>query len=683
MKLHQSILARLVCLLLCGGLVLPLAPRAEAAGSKVFLLQQAQSMALAGSKDISKTYSQILLKQMKYVEAVEGIKAKVKNKTSFRWSPLLSFKFPQPLNMIEEYEMNVKPLTLQVEIQNLQHKMNDQRFQVLADVNKLYTQVYISQEKVNFTQQRLDDAKAQLERNQARLVTGQATQSDVDTMSKKVDTLTTELSNLKRTFETQKADLTQMVGLDVTSGYTFRNSLNELNMPREMLESIVVYTLDNDQSVYEARSACSTALMNLESYESLMRKEYGGKMDAIQGYVNMVKQGQEVDYAAFQLKYKEFLTSIDRPWAGKIRILFFTFTMEWFKGEIDGSRYIEDELYALYTTCMDYESARTEQESTEAGVRSEVESAFEALVSSWNAYLTLANTLNQQRDDLSKAVALNKLGKVDFTQVDDAQATYQETQLEALDALASYNEQLYDFDRLTCGAVTKYMMGASLDTDTGAGGDSFALIDAIQDPYYYIYTTVDDLTFHIGVSIPEDFQPAINQFEVWSNGVQIGTRTMVGEEVSHLTLDYGGGAELVLRFYDGDTYVTECTIDATISRDVLNLKVETDTGPKERTIGSYRASTSNLGNVSTSKLTISINASVGAKSYVIRYGDQGVYSTERMDLSQSFQYLTLLISSLADVTLELYDSGGELLLTARFDTELGTIVTDAQEGGTP
>ena len=681
MQANRTRLTRLVCLLLCGVFALGLAPKARAAQSKSFLLQQAQSMALAGSGDISKVYNQILLKKMKYVEAVEGIKAKVKNKTSFRWSPLLNFKFPEPLNMIEEHELNVKPLTLQAEIQTLQHQMDDLTYQVLADVNKLYTQAYISQEKISFTQERLDAAQEQLERNQARLVTGQATQSDVDTMSKKVDTLTTELANLKRNFETEKASLSEMVGLDITSGYTFRNSLNELSLPREQLESIITYTLNNDQTVYEARTSASTALMNLENYESLMRSQYGGKMDGIQGYVNMVKQGQEVDYAAFQMKYEEFLKAIDKPWSGKIRILFFTFTMEWFKGEIDGSRYIEDELYALYTACMDYDSARAEQESTEESVRAEVESSFEALVSSWNAYQTLADTLASQQDDLNKAAALNKLGQVDFAQVDEAQTTYQETQLEALDALASYNEQLYDFDRLTCGAVTRYMLGASLDTDAGAGGDSFASVDTINDPYYYIYTTVDDLVFHIGVSIPEDFEPAVNQFEVWSGDYQIGERTAIGEEITHLSSDYGGGAELVIRLYNSDEYVTECTIDATVSRDVLNFQVETDTGPQERTIGSYKVSTTNRGDLSTSELTLSINASEGAKRYAIRYGQSGVYTTDLMDLTSSFQYLTLLITSLEEVTLELYDAEDQLLLTARFDTELGTIVTDAQEGG--
>ena len=104
------------------------------------------------------------------------------------------------------------------------------------------------------------------------------------------------------------------------------------------------YTMDHDQSFYEAKAATSTAKLNVDSYESLMRSQYGSKMDVIQTYINMAKQGMDVDYGAFQIKYREMLKALDKPWAGSIRIWFFKFTKEWFKGEIDGTGYIEDEM---------------------------------------------------------------------------------------------------------------------------------------------------------------------------------------------------------------------------------------------------------------------------------------------------------------------------------------------------
>ena len=139
-------------------------PSAEvsAALPKSLLLEQAQNLAVSNSSDITQKSNEIILQEMKYVEAVDGIKAKVKNLRSFRWSPLLSFKFPEQLNMTEEYELNVKPLTLQAEIDTLRHEMNDLRYQAIADASIAYTDAYILQEKIAFNEERLASAQEQL-----------------------------------------------------------------------------------------------------------------------------------------------------------------------------------------------------------------------------------------------------------------------------------------------------------------------------------------------------------------------------------------------------------------------------------------------------------------------------------------------------------------------------------------
>ena len=666
-----------ICCLLCAAILLSALPHITppaAAADRVLLLEQAQSMAISNSADITKTNNEIILKQMKYVEAVDGIKAKVKNKTSFRWSPLLSFKFPEQLDLVEEYELNVKPLTLQAELDSLEHERDDLRFAAKAEVSKAYIEVYVLQEKIAFQEERLATAQTQLTRNQARLTTGEATQTDVDNMQKSVEELTSQISELKRSFQTGKEELTDLIGMDVTSGYTFRNPLKELSLPREQLEAIIQYTVDNDQTMYEANMTASTALMNLESYESLMRKQYGSKLNYIQTYIDMAKSGQEIDYAAFKLKYSEMLEALDEPWSFKIRILFFTFTMEWFKGEIDGTRYIEDELYAIYTACMEYSNAQKDRDTTEEDLRKQVSDQYEQLVTAWNSYSNLLSQVETAKEALDKVTALNQLGQADYDELSTAQEDYESIQIDALDALSTYNTLLQDFDRLTCGAVTAYMNGADLSAEAGAGGDSYARVDPITDPYYYIYTTVDDLTFHVGVSIPEDFTPAITDFEVWSEGVQIGERVAITEEITHLTIDYGGSSTLVLRFYNGETYVTECEIDATVPRDVLELGQEevTEEG-EEQLVGTYSVTTSAVGSLSTSTLTLELNEGVGAESFTITYGTGNVYTSDPTPVDEEFQYLTLLVASLDDVELNLYDRDGTLVMTGRFDTQTQSV----------
>lgn len=678
---HKSgALRRFTALVLCVVLFCQMLPGASALGVRTFSVEQAYRMALSVSPEITKQNNQITLKQMKYVEAVKGIKAKVKNLRSFRWTPLLSFKFPQQLDLVEEYELNVKPVTLQAEIDNMKHRLKDLEYEIRDKVNQAFYEVYLLQETTNFIQNRLNDAKDQLSRNRARLATGDATDTDVTRAQSSVDDLNKSLTNKLREYENAKAKLSEIVGMDVSVGYRFASPFKSASIPREHLETITEYALNRDQTVYEARTAESTARLNVESYESLMSSQYGSKMNYIKNYISLAKQGMDVDYAAFQLKYNEMLKALDKPWSGKLRILFFTFTMEWFKGEISGTRYIEDEMYAVYTACMEYGSALRERESAEKELRSRVKDNFESLVTAWNTYETLRELSAQARDTLDRTRAMNKLGKATYTEVADEQTAYQDAQQDALDALGDYNKMLSEYDRLTCGAVSKYLTSAGMGLDTGEGGDAYAILDPINDPYYYIYTSVTDLTFHIGISIPEGYQPNVDGFEIWYEDTQIGERTPLGNELRHLTIDYGGSSMLTIRLYDGDEYVTECEIDASIPRDVLELNMDPPVEITERIIGSYEVETTVKTGVRVSRLSLFVDPTEGAYSYSLTYGDNEIYTTDRISLDDPFTYLNILISSLEDVQLRLYDSGGNELLQGRFDLDSQKLFAPVEQG---
>lgn len=639
-------------------------PFAGAAG-KTLVQAQAQSLAVANSSDISKQTNEITLQKMKYVEAVAAIKAKVKNLTSFRWTPLLSFKFPEKLTMTEDYDMQIKPITLQADITTMQHELNDLRYAALLEVNTAYLNAYVLQEKVDFTAERLENAQTELERNQLRLRTGDATQADIDKMEKSVETLETELATQKRNFETAKSDLSDIIGMDVTTGYTFADSMFTAAIPREKLEEITEYTLENDQGYYEAKMSASTALLNLNAYESLMRNQYGGKLNRVMSFVNAAKNGQDVDYAAFQIAYKEMLTDLDSPWDGKFRILFFSFTKEWLKGEISGTRYIEDEMYALYTACMEYANAKTEQDSTEAALRKEVATQYETIVSAENAYQAMKKSADELKTDYDRLLALNKLGKATYEEVSDKLTEYQEAQIEVIDLISDYNELLYSFDRLTCGAVTKYFSGESLSTESGSAADSYAEIDTPDGAYYHLSTSVEDMVFTFGVEIPEGYTPEVTQFELWYEGQQIGERTSIEQEIRHLALDYGETSTLTLRLYNGDTFVGECEIDARVPRDTISFFEDSGAQETEEKIGTYTMTASTVGGMKMTELSLSVNASVGAEYFLITYDDgKPVGSSEPTAIDDSLRYLTMLAASAEEIQVVLYDEDQNELCTA-------------------
>lgn len=658
---------------LCILLLFPTPVPVEAA-ARTFTLNQAKRAALSSSSDMQKTYNEIILKQIKYTEAVEGIKAKVKNLKSFRWSPLLSFKFPQKLKLTEDYDLNVKPLTIQAEITTLRHKLADLEYEVVRETSQAYLDVYVAQQKSAFAEERLQLAQQELSRNQGRLLTGLASQTDVDTMQKSVEKLTGEAAQEKRTFETAKKELSDLTGINVTLNYKFTNPIVDAEIPRSALESLTDYTLEHDQYYYETKMALNTAKMNLDAYESFFRSQYGSKVDQIQPFLNAARQGQKIDSAAFQMRYRTFLQSLDAPWNGSRRILFFRFPKEWFKGEIDGTRYNEDELYALYTACLDYASAASDLQAAERDKRKEVSSSYEALVTARNAYQDLARTVSSTKEDLDRLTALNRLGKAEYSEVSEKRNDYQSAQMDALEALADYNTLYLQFDRLTCGAASKYASGESLTTQAGSGFDSYLTGEDSEQPTYYIYTDVEDLMFVFGVRIPEGFDPEITAYEIWYEGKQIGSRAQIDESIRHLAIDYGETSALTVRLYNGDRFVDECEIDTSVAMDVLPLTGAAAPVPAEpdRRLGTYRI---RAGSANRSEFSIELNTGVEAKYYALRTESGAMIAGgEPVPVDESLSYLSLLAPDLGKVTLVLYDSGKQELYTARLDTSLLRII---------
>jgi hypothetical protein len=676
MEFHRIFRSRGVCfalsaVLLAGlfAVAAPPAPGAAAAAPKTFMVAQAERMALAASPEIKKTYNEILLKQMKYTEAVNGMRLKAKNKQTLRWSPLLSFKLPEKLNLQEEFDLSVKPLALTAEITTLQHRMNDERFAVLSKVRNAFLEVYAMQEKSAFTEEMLAAAQDDLSRNRARLALGQANQNDIDVMEQTVSRLAETLAQQKRTFQSAKGELTDIIKLDVTSGYRFLSPLATAEISREQLEQITDYTLANDQEFYEARAAESLATVNLNTYEKLMRGQYGGNMNRLNSFISAARQGEDIDYSAFKMQYDALLTAVDAPWAGRLRILFFSFSREFLKGQISGTRYIEDEMYALYTACMEYAAARKDRISAEASLRKQVASDFEALVTARNAANALIRTTAVTRDQLDRVTALNKVGKAEYSEVKDKIDDYQGIQMDALDAMTTYNQMMIEFDRLSCGAVTAYLHNMSLETDAGAGAISLPAEDG--KAYYYIYGDVADLTFVFGLEIPDGFEPDISEYEIWYEGTQIGEHTPADRQIRHLTLVYGESDMLTVRLYDsGGSYAGECEIDVTVPRDVLPIGDGEETAAPSQadtSIGTYRVATRSVGDVSLSTLTLEFTAVSGARYYRLQYGGADVYTAELTAAEEDFDYLTLLIANLGDVKLLVYDRNRQQIWDARFD----------------
>lgn len=683
--------------------------------SSTLTLSTAKKLAEANSKDYRKIKSKIALTESKYVSAVKKTKTKVEEKTSFRWSFLLNFKLPESLNQTDEYEMATQPLEYETSISELQHQLADTIYSVDEEVKNLYTELYTLQSEITFYEERLEKLEDTYQRNLAGVAKGTATQSDCDSMKKSIDSLTTKLSNQQTSFEQDKQSMTDLIKLDVTSGYKFENPYIETSIDRDKLEYLEEFTLKNDQTYYEAKLTTQLKKMEVQSIYNLLHGEWGSKTNIIQKYINQAYNGQDIDTDAFKQDYDTMLTNADKPWNGIyiIPLFFFTiiFPKIFLKGSTDGTWYSEDDPYLLYTDVLEYLEAQTDEATAKTTTLKSVDTAFESMVALRKSYEELKSETESAKTAYDKAVLSNSLGTMTYTELSTTEEEYQDLQIQEIEALSDYTQSLYSLDRITCGAVTKLLNASGITLDAVGGGtsyvtdedgntvetsgdadytpdidalvgaDSYLVEETYDGAYYYIKPYVEDSAFELTVYIPDDFSVEITDFELWCDGIQIGDRTSVDSKLWHLTLTTKNIEEAFIRLYNGDDVVDDVDIDASAASGELSIvggyyiaKSESST-----TLASY--TTTNDTSLGITKLKITPESEYeDIKYYKLTASSNGsaLLSDDYQDISSEFTYLLILSSDLENVSVEFFDESKTSIATGYFDTENNEIKKEGE-----
>ncbi len=646
----------------------------QAAPQKKFTLAQAVSLGYAQSWDYQKMQSKIALKEVKYKEAVKSIQLKKKNMASFRWSPLLNFKFPEKPDLSEEYGFMYKPLQIQSELSSCRHQLTDIKYQIKQEISELYTEIYTYQEKIAYKKESLKQLSKNLERNQAKFLIGEASQNDLDTIVSSVTAAETGLAADLRAFEKAKSDLSEKIGLDITQSYEFSNPYKEADIPRSMLEKLIQTTLDRSQSYYEAKLATSLALTSVDTNYSLMSRHYGNDMSYISSYVTQAKRGEKLNTAAFKLSYDQFLTAVDAPWQGSIKILFIKIPKEWFKGSLDGVRYVEDEPYLLYSNVLEYQEAVSDQKALEKEISDNVKDSFENLVTAKNSYHSLKAQTEKSKKEMEREALKNKAGTVSFEEYEEIRKEYEQLQIEQMDALKLYTQLLYSFDRLTCGGVTELLQELDNSLSQGIQGESHVTENVMGSACYYITHLAEDTLFELGIYIPKDLEVDATDFELWVDEVQVGERTKIEETLRHLTLTLDGTEHVFLRFYENETFLTDCEINPQQYQGELNISSSKKEEKEKKVIlGNYTYTLNKK--LSLVTFSVFINESelfqpedvTGFR--LLAKNQTPVFSEEIIPIDQSLTYLSILSTDFSELTMELYGAADTLLSTAKLDTQ--------------
>ena len=132
-KVHIAIALAFICLI---GSFAVKEPQVVLAKEKTLTLKDAKNFALQQSPAIESAEDAIESKQAAYDSAVKALKVKEQSMRQFRWSPLLSFKFPTSPNFAQASEFQYKPVAIAYEIAVAKHNLSDKKFEV-------YEKVYI------------------------------------------------------------------------------------------------------------------------------------------------------------------------------------------------------------------------------------------------------------------------------------------------------------------------------------------------------------------------------------------------------------------------------------------------------------------------------------------------------------------------------------------------------------
>lgn len=648
-----------------------------AVGKNTIDISVIKSAALYQSAAYEQVENKLELAQAKYVQSVKKLKLKEENQRSFRWSPLLNFKLPEKPDLADEFDYTYTPLALQSEIDQLEHERGDTVYAVYEAVELNFVEAYRLQEMIAFNEERLDAARRTLQKNRAGFAVGQAKESDITAMEQKVDRLEKTIAADMRSLSAVTEKLGNQTGLNLSS-YTFVSPYVDAKMDRQMLESLIEYTLDHSDTYYKAQCAAGNALLSLNTNYDLMKKQYGAaNMSLIDTYVNQVKNGEKVSTRAFKSAYNRLLTAVDDPWRGNFKILFIRIPKVWLKGAIDGVRYVEDEPLALYESAIEYQNARAEETAAKNEITGQVKDTFENYVSAKNACVNIRESIDRKKEELEKGAALNALGQMTFEEYQEVQEEYESLQADYLQAQADYSGILYSFNRLTCGRVKDFFTGDGMGMTVGEGGTSYVVADEGEGVYYYIRTLASGTAFEMGIDVPEDYdEVSITDFELWvrlgTEQVQVGGRIPVDGRLKHLQLDIGSVDRVFIRLYNGGEFIDDCDIRPSEYSGRLNIvtgyRIEKSEDSK---LGTYAVETTDTG---LALLSIMPKAGEGIAGYTIQDADGvSLLDGSVVPVKEAFRYLSAAANDLEELTILFYNAEGEELYKARFRTSDNTI----------
>lgn len=624
----------------------------------------------AQSATIEKIKKEIELKQAK--DAIKDIR---KNESTIRFSLLFNIKFPEKHGMPKEIELVTKVPQIQTEIAILKEQIEYEKLNSSLEGQLAFYDVLQLEYEVKFYEERLEDGKKLLESTEAKFKTGNGKKEDVDYMKGLVKEYEDGLNSAITSLDRKKEKLGDLIGVDVRVGYTFTEYLPEAKITRSQLTEIISYAKENDFNLYKATQNRKYAEKEVEEVLSVYRSKYAKYIGDIEAYIK-ANEGKTMDYDAFIQKYNHTLTQIDSPWAGVyvINLLFFKIKIpkEWFKGTYSGTRYMEDEKYALFISLVDRDKARTEEKNVEKALVNNIKDSYETLKQMEKAYETAKASLESAEKSYETALKENKLGLITFSTLESMRSSMYEAQKSLYEMQMEYAKALANFDFITSGYISKLLTGGdSVGGDYEAGStfaDEFG--EESEDATgatWHIKTSASDYKFIFGVSIPSEYD--VNYYELYYGNMLIGNRMKTSKTLTHLALTYEDSSKLCVKLYKDTKLKYIAYFDGGDYGGELQLqKAESATSPLEEEnipVGQWSFVKADM---LRSEFSFAVNGEYDYDTYVILYKDFQIAEVEK---DKTWKTLNLYLSDVENITIKIKKSGKEVKSFRLEQTEEG------------
>ena len=224
--------------------------------------------------------------------------------------------------------------------------------------------------------------------------------------------------------------------------------------------------------------------------------------------------------------------------------------------------------------------------------------------------------------------------------------------------------------------MSGYLDYQSLSLGTGANGISYK--EDSDRAYYTLESIIQNQEFELRITIPEDFDTEISDYELWLDGVQVGPRTAIDEKLRHVSVAKTCINKAFIRFYNGDEFVDDCEISPSKTSDYLNIVVDRGT---ETVTSDVLATYITDGPDTVGMTTITVNPAeeIKASFYRIRTADgKFVGSEDYIAAGSPLRYLNLITGDMSALTVEFYDDGKTLIETGYFATSGSVIMREPQ-----